>query len=860
MKKIIFSILIISVFTSFFFADVAKAEQKQQDSLIIKLKSPYRDFNFSQLFSLDKLNTNQGVQKIKALSKDKNSPLFGTYQLTFSVKKNLYALAREYEKNFYVEYAEPEFQLSANLFTPNDTYYSQQWNLKTINVPQAWEYDQDSNPYGGNSQIIVAILDTGISYENYGPYQKAPDLVNTNFVAGYDFVNQDSHPNDDNGHGTNMAEIIAASTNNAYGIAGIAFNVSLMPIKVMDSSGRGSITNVALGIEWAVDHGADIINMSIGTGEEEFYSETLYSAIKYANSKGVIMVGSTGNDSLDRIYYPAAYPEVIAVGATDSDNTLSSFSNYGQGIDLVAPGRGILAEYCVNGSYCSNHEIVSASGTSQAVPHVSAAAALLLSFGVSPEKIKPILTYSATDLGESGYDTTYGYGLLNISAALNVAASNPAAPVTTLTTNPTEANGKNGYFITNPTISLSATGQYNISAIHYRIDNGNWQIYQAPFTLNEGKHLIEYWSEDILNNKEINKNTSIYVDTTPPSLEISLPLNNQKIKGKILVSSGYFSDSISGIASLSLDGELLTTDSSFFSQQITLNKGLNNLTFILEDRAGHLTTLKRRVFSYPKNNIIVGLGPGSLPEVRGYNSSHQLTGVFLAYARAFQGGINVLSVDINNDGQEEIITAPISHGGPQVRILSRHAEPISGFMAYMESFHGGVNIAAGDVDGDGISEIITAAGPGGGPHIRIFDSQGNLKGQFMAYATSFRGGVNITVGDLNKDSKEEIITAPLSGGGPHVRIFDSQGNLKGQFFVYSPSFRGGLNLSVGDYDNDGTLEIITGVKSGLFPEIKIFEMDGTFRDNFYLPRNFCLIKINKNFLMLGIYEVRLRRI
>lgn len=866
-----------------FLVNGARAQEIKADSIIIKVKKEFQYLNLNKLYSLDKLNKNNQVTTISALSHNKNSLLYGAYEINFSNNKDIKALARQYQNNLYIEYAEPKYHLSTHLFSPNDTYYSEQWNLSKINTPEAWDYDSDSNPYGGDSSVKIAVLDTGVSYENYETYVQAPDLANTNFVSGYDFVNNDNHANDDNGHGTNITEIIAASTNNAKGIAGIAFNVSIMPVKVMDGNGEGSIIHVASGIEWAVNHGADIINMSIGTGEEEFYSETLYDAVKYAQNNEVILLSSTGNDGVNRIYYPAAYPEVIAIGASNSSNTLASFSNYGQGIDLVAPGTNILAEYCNNN--CSDHNLVSASGTSQAVPHISAAAGLLFSYGSSSNQIKALLTSSTQDLGASGYDTSYGYGLLDIEAALALAQSDSGKPTTSLNVSPSEPDGENGYYVSQPRISLTASDENGIKNIYYRLNSGSWQTYTSSFSLSEGKHLIEYYAKDNINNSEITKSTNIYVDLTAPSLSLSRPFNNQKVNGSFLISSGQITDQTSGVLNFSVNNQSFSTDSANYSENISLSKGKNNLTFILKDRAGHNTTIQRSVFSYKKNNILIGKEKGDLPLVQGYDSDNQLTGAFLPYTSALQGGVNIIAADINNDGSEEIITAPGSGGGPHVRVLNSRAQEISWFMAYLNSFRGGVNLAAGDVDGDGQTEIITAAGPGGGPHIRVFDYQGHLKSQFfayaenfrggvqiacgdtdgdgiseiitgagssggphvkvfdyqgnvkewfMAYAENFRGGVNLTTGDLDSDGSEEIITAPLSNGGPHVRIFNEQGDLEDQFFVYSSDFRGGLNLSTGDYDNDGTYEIITAVKSGLKPEVKIFEMDGSFISNFYL--------------------------
>ncbi len=158
------------------------------------------------------------------------------------------------------------------------------------------------------------------------------------------------------------------------------------------------------------------------------------------------------------------------------------------------------------------------------------------------------------------------------------------------------------------------------------------------------------------------------------------------------------------------------------------------------------------------------------------------------------------------------------------------------FFAYNSGFSGGVNLASGDVDGDGQDEIITGAGPGGGPHVRIFDGKGKVQGQFFAYKQSFRGGIKIAVANFDGSAlkgKEEIVTAPGKGGSPHVRIFDDFSNLKGQFFAYDQNFRDGVNLNSKDVDNDGIAEIITGAGSGGSPHVRIFDSQGKIIDSFY---------------------------
>ena len=237
-----------------------------------------------------------------------------------------------------------------------------------------------------------------------------------------------------------------------------------------------------------------------------------------------------------------------------------------------------------------------------------------------------------------------------------------------------------------------------------------------------------------------------------------------------------------------------------------------------------------------KDEIITGAGPGGGPHVRLFDSGGKVLGQFFAYNKNFRGGVNVASGDINGDGVDEIITGAGVGGGPQVRIFDSGGKVLSQFFAYNKNFRGGVNVASGDINGDGVDEIITGAGVGGGPQIRIFNAQGGVEGQFFAYDSAFRGGVRVAVADIDggvAQKKDEIITAPGPGGGPHIRIFDNHANLKSQFFAYNKNFCGGVNVASGDVDNDGLAEIITGAGPGGAPHVIAFETDGKLIGSFY---------------------------
>jgi serine protease len=337
--------------------------------------------------------------------------------------KSVEDLVERFRKNPNVEFAHPDYIAYASM-VPNDAIYSYQWHFANIHMEAAWDIET------GDPNVIVAVLDTGL--------HTGGEDTPLNLVPGYDFAYGDSNPRDLDGHGTHVCGTIAQATNNGTGVAGVAFGVSIMPVKVLNDSGSGSTSDIIDGIDFAVANGADVISMSLGYPPGSDPGPGLQAAITAAYEAGVVMVAASGNDSTTSVIgHPAAYDEVIAVGATDFNNVVSYYSNQGPGLEVVAPGGdatvdasgdgyvdGVLQE--TFGRKGRDWGYYFYQGTSMATPHVSAVVGLLLSHGAGDglsgsakvEEIRQILHSTAVDLGAAGWDSVYGYGLIDAVAAL----------------------------------------------------------------------------------------------------------------------------------------------------------------------------------------------------------------------------------------------------------------------------------------------------------------------------------------------------------------------------------------------------------------------------------------------------------
>jgi serine protease len=352
-----------------------------------------------------------------------------------------------------VAYAVPDYKVHASAFDPNDPgrgsgWQPLQWNFAGtwgVNALPAWNEAIADHAAGGKG-VVVAVIDSGVAYENRGHFRRAPDLGRNHFVKGYDWVDHDTHPDDEESHGTHVTGVIAQKTNNHVGVTGLAYGVNIMPLRVLDSQGNGDGADIARALRYAVRHHAQVVNMSVefDTGLHAGDIPEVISALHYAKKKGLTLVAASGNEGGSKVAYPARDSSVISVGASTAHGCLADYSNGGSGLDLVAPGGGQDAAFKGNASdraHCrpsapdrtivqqtiwgntKHFRLVGFEGTSFAAPHVSAAAALLIAtkrLGAhpTPAEIKQRLEDTARDLGAPGFDSHYGAGLLDVGAAL----------------------------------------------------------------------------------------------------------------------------------------------------------------------------------------------------------------------------------------------------------------------------------------------------------------------------------------------------------------------------------------------------------------------------------------------------------
>jgi subtilisin family serine protease len=447
----------------------------------------------------DDIGTDHARQIIAALgARDADEiPHIGVHILDLPYQASEAIFLSAFKARGEVEFAELDRLLPLAQMSPNDPFYldPNAWALQKISAPDAWTMNT------GSPGIIIAILDTGIESTH-------PDL-SANMVPGWNIVNNNADTTDVQGHGTMVAGTAAASTNNSVGVAAVAWNCRIMPVRIADSSGYATVSDVADGLTWAANHGARVANISFNANG---YS-TISSAAKYFQSQGGVVAVAAGNGGTS--VQTADDPYMLTVGATDSSDTLFSWSNRGNNLDVVAPGH--VATTGPGGTYAA------ADGTSFAAPIVAGAAALLLSANPSltPVQVQNILEQSSDDLGLTDWDSTYGYGRINLARALSMAAgtggvggNGDSTPPTIVITSPSDGSTVSSVV----SVSVSATDNVGVVKVELYVDGSFYgSSTKAPFTIkwntrkaSRGSHALESKAYDAMGNVGNSPDARVY--------------------------------------------------------------------------------------------------------------------------------------------------------------------------------------------------------------------------------------------------------------------------------------------------------------------------------------------------------------
>ncbi|HKW98512.1 MAG TPA: Ig-like domain-containing protein [Bryobacteraceae bacterium] len=490
-------------------------------------------------------------------------------------------ISQALERSGLFKFVEPDF-VAHGATTPNDPDFSSQWHLSKIQAPSAWGLTL------GSISVPIAVLDSGVDPTH-------PDLI-PKLIPGWNFLTGNADTADNGalgGHGTAVSGTAAAATNNATGVAGVGWANTIMPLVVLDASNYATYSNIASAIDYAADHGVRIISISIAGSSS---SSTLQSAVDYAWSKGSVVFAAAGNFSTSAPYYPAACTNVVAVSATESDDTFSSFSNYGSWITLSAPGDYIMTTD-LGGSYGQWY------GTSFAAPIAAGVAALAISANPSltASALVTLLKNNSDDLGTAGYDIYFGWGRVNAYKAV-LAAKNSVTPTDTKPPVVSISSPLSGVTVAGTVaVQGSATDNVGVTKIQFYVDGSLMSSAAvSPFAFSwnstavaNGSHTLTVKAYDAANNVG---SASVAViasnDKTPPAVSIGSPTSGSSVAGTLTV-KGSATDNV-GVTKVQLyvDGVLAASGTasafSFSWNSTTVTNASHTLTVKAYDAAGNV--------------------------------------------------------------------------------------------------------------------------------------------------------------------------------------------------------------------------------------------------------------------------------
>jgi len=674
-----------------------------------------------------------------------------------------------YKKHPGVEIAESNSQFSI-VVEPIDYNYKYQNHLRQIKAPLAWNKTKES------PEVVIAILDTGVDTDH-------PDLKNNIWrnineipdngvdddgngyiddIKGWDFITDsaDPEPKFEEGytdvamhHGTLVAGVAAAEGGNTQGVTGVTWRAKIMPLRVLSGVGQGDTIAVSNAISYAIKNGADIINMSF-VGENA--SETLAVAIEEAYRAGVLVVAAAGNDVGDGVdmgespRYPVCHDGkrgenyVIGVTSVDSLDRKTNFGNYGKCVDISAPGTGIYTTV-FNSFLQSGFDRYYGGGwvgTSVSAPQVSGAAALVKSLrpNMSVNKLREIILDGVDNIDSVNpdYRTQLGFGRLNLNKVIIATLGNDVSSQPNIKDQPVG-------------VVDSMDRDFNYIAVGAQVGGGpHVRVYRQ-----DGQLVGQFFAAVPSFLGGVNVSLIDIDDDTIPEV-VAVPVSEDK----------------SWVRIFNLKGEQL-----------------NEFLAYEKEFLGGVEVATGDVDGDGNQEIIVAPRGFGKPQIRVYDKNGKLKKFFFTYHESYRGGLRLAVGDINEDKLDEIVVAPANNLSPVVKIMNGSGDVLDSYFAFESGFVYGFNIGVYN------RKIVVSSNGGTKPIVRVLESNGKLIKEWLAYDERFRGAVHISVTDLDGDGQVDIITTPGKGGGPHLRIFDIQGKVKGQWMAYNSAFRGGVSVA-----------------------------------------------------------------
>ena len=784
---------------------------------------------------LQKFHNQMGVRSVYRLfphvaHPESNPNLERIYLLRFQIPTDLHTLKADYAAHPLIEAVEFNYirQMQASEIIPNDPRYEEQWSLSLINMPEAWAIEK------GDPGIIIAVVDTGFDYThedlasqtwvNVGEIpDNGIDDDNNGYiddVHGWDFSepstsdgnevsqNGDSDPIDESGHGTHVAGIIGAAVDNGVGVAGIAWNCTLMPIRGAGVEGIRDDRSAAA-IIYAVDNGARVINMSWGGRERSF---VLRDIVDYAYARGVLMVAASGNESADESIFPAGYRKVISVATTQQHKQRFYQSNFGASIDIGAPGNVILSTHI-------NNRYRPLSGTSMATAHVSGVAALIISKrpSLTHEEVRQILLSTTDPITES--PELVDAGNLNAARALMASASLQAHILSPEAhsggSNEIEIVGTAGGFKFDTWqllygLSTVPTAFQSINAPSQQQKVNETLLVWDTSTVAEGIYTVRLEVSNV-EGKVLRDEVVVSVDRTPPQVR-NVKVQNRITRGSYNTAVSWSTDdfTINTLSQRAREAtapfrpieESAASKEHFFS--LSLDTGSYDLFITSRNDAG-LETVDDNGGKFYRAEVISGsVSPNGFIETP------------TALPPMHLGSV---TADFDRDGMLEIVGLPISDNATGIEIHERISPGV-----YRLRHTGSIDSkpwAVNDTDGDGLLEILS----GTRENIFLLESvTQNGYPEKIIWETPFLSSGQIV--DLDGDGRKEIVGA--DNANDNIRIFENRGNDSyDEIFTIKNETAGsnvfGEQFAIGDFDGNGILELMVGDSEG---ELFIYESVG----------------------------------